>query len=93
MSSAGPINYATQAERRQAVRAAAPDCVKRIKKLNPGGVIVCHAPTFEALRLHLEQECPGLLLQDKALPFPIGNTRAEFVKGVRNALGSLPRGM
>lgn len=83
-----PVDKLTSGERRRARREHVAALVEQAQALEPGGVIVCHAPTFEEVASALR--AAGLpLLHDDALPFPLGNTRARFVAGVRVALGSL----
>jgi hypothetical protein len=80
-----PVNKLRPAERSRALRKHAPEVVSRAKELGPAGIIVCHTPTFRAVapRLH-ERGLP--LLHQSAIPFPLGNKRAEFVAGFRAAL-------
>lgn len=81
-----PVDKLTSGERRRARREHVAELVEQAQALAPKGVIVCHAPTFaEAAPVLRAAGLP--LLHDEALPFPLGNTRAAFVVGLRAALG------
>jgi hypothetical protein len=84
-----PVDKLSERERRKARREHVADLVTAVRAIDPDGVIVCHAPTFNdaapALRV---ADVP--LLHSEALPFPLGNTRARFVSGTRAALGHWP---
>jgi hypothetical protein len=73
-----PVDKLTSGERRRARREHVTALVEQARALDPRGVIVCHAPTFAEAGLPL--------LHDAPLPFPLGNTRARFVAGVRAVL-------
>jgi hypothetical protein len=80
-----PVNELPSAERSAALRTHAPEVVARAADLSPRGIIVCHAPTFRAIAPLLRGH--GLaLLHETAIPFPLGNKRAEFVTRFRAAL-------
>jgi hypothetical protein len=83
-----PVNAATATMRAAARRQNVPDCVERAEQLQPSGIIVCHKPSFEALKQPLRRA--GLpLLHDKAINFPLGNWRADFVRDFRAAYAKL----
>lgn len=83
-----PVNHLGSGERRLVLRENAPACVATAKALQPRGIVVCHGPSFEILRKPLRDA--GLpLLHDDRIPFPLGNTRAEFVEKFRHALTRL----
>ena len=80
-----PVDKLTSGERRRARRAHVAALVEQAQMLDPEGVIVCHAPTFTEAAPALR--AVGLpLLHNEPLPFPLGNTRARFVAGVRAAV-------
>jgi len=79
-----PVDKLGSGDRRRARREHVSALVEQVRTLDPEGVIVCHAPTFADAAPALR--AAGLpLLHDAALPFPLGNTRAAFVAGVRAA--------
>lgn len=85
-----PVNALLPAIRRAALKASVEDCVRRVRVLNPDGIVICHTPTFGLLAgpfraAHLP------LLHDEAIPFPLGNKRSEFVEKVREATAGLLR--
>lgn len=80
-----PVNALSGAARRSALRANVDDCVKRATELQPEGIIICHGPSFALLKNPLN--AAGLpLLHDAPIPFPLGNTRAQFIEDVRSAI-------
>lgn len=80
-----PVDKLTLGERRRARREHVSTLIERVQRLDPEGVIVCHAPTFKEVAPALR--AVGVpLLHDEPLPFPLGNTRARFVAGVRAAI-------
>ncbi len=84
-----PVNGLPERERSNKRRIAVAKAVTRLQRLKPEGIVICHAKVFgdayEQLRL------AGLpVLHDRAIPFPLGNWRADFVAAVRKALASLP---
>lgn len=82
-----PVNKLTERLRRAARREHAPECVSRARALDPLGVVVCHAPSFDDLAEPMRRA--GVpLLHDDPIPFPLG-FRAEFIAGVRAAVGRL----
>ncbi|TQS94359.1 hypothetical protein EU811_00800 [Arthrobacter sp. TS-15] len=85
-----PVNAISPAARRAALMASVDDCVRRVKELNPDGILICHTPTFELLAGPLKAALLPLL-HDEAIPFPLGNKRSDFVKKVRQAVPELPR--
>lgn len=82
-----PVDKLTSSERRRTRREHVPALVEQVRALDPAGLIVCHAPTYSDAAPALR--AAGMpLLHDVPLPFPIGNTRADFVAGVRAALAA-----
>jgi hypothetical protein len=81
-----PVNKLTSGARSRALREAVPDCLARIGELRPEGVLVCHGPTFSALRGGLLQS-GAPLLHDEPIPFPLGNYRGRFCEMVREVVG------
>jgi hypothetical protein len=80
-----PVDKLTSRERRRARREHVATLIERAQAHDPEGVIVCHAPTFMDVAPALR--AAGVpLLHDEPLPFPLGNTRARFVAGVRAAV-------
>jgi hypothetical protein len=83
-----PINKLTSSEKRAAQRASVEDAVDRARALSPEGIIVIKKDVFALLDKPLRRA--GLpLLHDEGISFPLGNTRAEFVRDVRAARGRL----
>lgn len=83
-----PVNKLTSGERAKALRDNVASCVDRARALNPVGVIVCHAPSSKVLSEPLR--AAGLrLLHDEAIPFPLGNWRAQFASDVQAAIKRL----
>lgn len=81
-----PVNKLSSAARARAIKAAVPDLVDRCRELAPEkGVIICHGKVYAATASAL-REAGVLVLDDQPLPFPLGNWRAKFVAGFRNAL-------
>lgn len=73
-----PVNSLGSAERRQVLKGAVADCVARTRELEPTGVVIVKTDLFPLLAVPLVEA--GLsLLHDRPIPFPLGNTRAEFV--------------
>lgn len=81
-----PVNKLASGARSRALREAVPDCILRVGELRPEGVLVCHGPTFSALRGGLLQSAAPLL-HDVPIPFPLGNHRVRFCELVREAIG------
>jgi hypothetical protein len=80
-----PVDKLKAGERHSARRHHVQQLIQRARGLAPEAVIVCHAPAFIDIAPALTTA--GLqLLHDEPLPFPLGNTRARFVAGVREAL-------
>jgi len=81
-----PVNAKTKSERRRAIRENVDGLVARCRAVDPTvGVIICHGPVFDATVAPLRRA--GVrVLHDVALPFPLGNMRAEFVSGTRATL-------
>jgi len=85
-----PVDKLTSGARRRARRDHVAALVEQARALDPQGVIVCHAPTYADAAPALR--AAGLtVLHDDPLPFPLGNTRARFVAGVRTALAGSGR--
>lgn len=83
-----PVNRLSDAERRRHLHEAVPGCVARASALDPVGVVVVKADLYGMLARPLG--AAGLqLLQDRPLPFPLGNTRADFVSGFNRARSRL----
>jgi hypothetical protein len=84
-----PVNGANKkVERPRARRASVVDCVKRASAVKPDGIIVCHKPSFKLLNKPLR--VAGLpLLHSEGIPFPMGNWRADFVTGFRDAYAKI----
>jgi hypothetical protein len=84
-----PVNKASAWVRREAIARAVPALVERVLDLAPErGVVICHAKVYELAAPSLR--AAGVrILHDDALPFPLGNWRARFVSGLRQALESV----
>ena len=81
-----PINRDSRSARRAAIKAATPALVERCQDHDPRrGVIICHAEVYKAAASPLRQ-ADIAVLHDEPLPFPLGNWRAKFVRGFRQAL-------
>ena len=86
-----PINLKTLAERKQAIRDGVPELIRQVKKAAPSlGVIICHGLVYRECAAALRRSQIGVL-HNRALPFPLGNTRARFVAGTRRALAQAAR--
>jgi hypothetical protein len=80
-----PVNDLPPAERSQSRRAAVSGLLKRIEALAPRGIIICHQGTYDDIAdLLRAKRLP--VLHAEAIPFPLGNYRAQFAQGVRAAL-------
>ncbi|POH59628.1 hypothetical protein C3B59_17180 [Cryobacterium zongtaii] len=80
-----PVNHLGSGERRRVLRENAPACVAAAGALKPEGIVVCHGPSFEILCQPLRAAGLPLLHEDR-IPFPLGNTRAEFIEKFQRAL-------
>jgi hypothetical protein len=81
-----PINKTSSTARRTAIAAGVPRLVALCRELRPArGVVICHGKVYEAAAPAL-RDAGITLLHDEALPFPLGNWRAQFVAGMRRAL-------
>lgn len=81
-----PVNKEANSTRRRRIRAAVPSLVSRCKELAPTiGVLICFSPVYEEAAQRL-REAGVTVVHDAALPFPLGNLRAQFVEGTRLAL-------
>jgi hypothetical protein len=84
-----PVNHLGTSERSQARRAAVPSLIRRISKLSPRGIVICHTPTYRDIAEPLRaNNLP--VLHRAPIPFPLGNYRTGFAYAVRAALSSLP---
>jgi hypothetical protein len=83
---AEPINARTLAARRQAIRSNVVKLVEQCERIAPAvGVILCHSIVFKQAAEPLRAASLPVL-HTTPLPFPLGNTRARFVAGMRVAL-------
>lgn len=84
-----PVNDVSSKKQRKAIlRENVPGCIERARALNPDGIILCSSDVFDALALPLREA--GLpLLHTRALSFPLGNVRDQFVAGFREAFARL----
>jgi hypothetical protein len=83
-----PINKRSQGQRRAAIRDAVPRLVQRCKELSPErGVVICHGVVYDLVASPL-REGGVPVLHDVPLPFPLGNWRAQFVSGFREAVAA-----
>jgi hypothetical protein len=81
-----PINHLPPGPRRAAITAAAPQLVDRCRDLAPRrGVIICHRVAYQLTASNL-RDAGVRVLHDQPLPFRLGNWRADFVTGLRQAL-------
>lgn len=84
-----PVDKLSSKERAKARRDHAAACVVLACALAPAGIIVCHQPSFNVLEKPLRTaKLP--LLHETAIPFPLGNHRAEFVVATKAARARLP---
>jgi hypothetical protein len=85
-----PVNSLGSSARRRAHRENTGALVETALALDPGGIIVCHRPTYRAVSGPLRRA--GLrLLHDQPIPFPTGNWRERFALDVRAASARLVR--
>lgn len=84
-----PVNDVSSKKQRKAIlRENVSGCIERARALNPDGIILCSNDVFDALALPLREV--GLpLLHTRALSFPLGNVRDQFVAGFREAYARL----
>lgn len=83
-----PVNALSGSERFRALRANVAGCVERARMLDPDGVVVVKKDVFRLLAEPLR--AAGLpLLHSEGISFPLGNTRAEFVRDFTAAVGRL----
>lgn len=81
-----PINKLGSAARARAIAAGVPRLAERCVELAPElGVIICHGKVYAAAA-QLLRESRVVILHDEPLPFPLGNWRAAFISGFRQAL-------
>jgi hypothetical protein len=83
-----PVNARTTSERRRAIRDNAPVVIERCRQLDPSiGIAICHSVVYDELA-PLLRSARLRVVHDTPLPFPLGNTRARFVAGLRAALAA-----
>jgi hypothetical protein len=81
-----PINHLPPGPRRVAITAAVPELVTRCRALAPRrGVIICHRVVYQLTSSGL-RDAGVRVLHEGPLPFPLGNWRAQFIAGLREAL-------
>jgi hypothetical protein len=81
-----PVNHLPPGPRRAAITAAVPQLVARCRDLAPRrGVVICHRVVYQLAAPSLRHAGVGVL-HDQPLPFPLGNWRAQFIAGFRQAL-------
>lgn len=75
-----PINYLDGRPRRDAIRSAVPGLIARCQEAAPAvGVFVCKAPVYDLVAPGLR--AAGLTVLNRTpAPFPLGNTRTQFVE-------------
>jgi hypothetical protein len=75
-----PINHMEPGARQHAIQEAVPDLIERCRQLAPAdGVFICAKPVHKAVT-HLLRQANITILNKSPAPFPLGNTRAEFVR-------------
>ncbi len=81
-----PIDKRTTAARRREIAMAAPALVERVQRVAPTlGVVICHGVVFKQVAPAMRRA--GVrVLHERPLPFPLGNWRADFGAGLRDAL-------
>ena len=81
-----PVKKMKAAERKATIASSVPRLIERCIELSPErGVLICHAKVFSAVAPALRDA--GIhVLHDRAIPFPLGNWRAKFVAGFRDAI-------
>lgn len=68
------------------MKATAPQLAERCQEFDPPvGVLICHSVVHRAVAETLKGDRVRLL-HDRPLPFPLGNTRQQFVDCARAAL-------
>lgn len=83
-----PVDKLSSKDRAKARRDHAAACVEAARAIAPAGIVVCHQPSFDVLEKPLRAaNLP--LLHDAAIPFPLGNHRAQFVVATKAALDEL----
>jgi hypothetical protein len=81
-----PVNHLLPGPRRAAITNAVPQLVARCRELAPRrGAIICHRVVYQLTAPSL-RDAGVRVLHDQPLPVPLGNWRAEFVAGLRQAL-------
>jgi len=75
-----PVNRLGSSERRRAIREAVPMLIERTREAQPSaGVFICTTPIHK-VAAGLMRAAGVTVLNTTAAPFPLGNTRAEFVR-------------
>ena len=83
-----PVNRATRPARVRMLRESVPGCVDRALALRPDGVVLVSRDVHEFLAQPLRDA--GLrVLNDEAVPFPLGSWRSAFVSRFRSAVHAL----
>lgn len=83
-----PVDKLSSKDRAKARRDHASACVDSARAVAPAGIVVCHQPSFDVLAKSLRAaRLP--LLHETAIPFPLGNHRAQFVIATKAALARL----
>ena len=81
-----PVNKLGGPARSLAIKKGVPQLIARCIALRPErGTIICHGKVYAATAQAL-RDAGVPILHHEALPFPLGNWRARFVKGFRRAL-------
>lgn len=82
-----PVNKLRPSERAVAIRKSLPDLLERCRVLAPErGVITCKKNIYDEVAPTL-RAAGVAVLNTRPLPFPLGNTREDFVRGFHEALG------
>lgn len=83
-----PVNHLRSSERRQAIRDAVPALIERARLAQPSvGAFVCTTPIHQAAAAPM-RTAGVTVLNTTPAPFPLGNTRAEFVRCWRRDIPS-----
>jgi hypothetical protein len=74
-----PVNHLDTGARSQLIRNSVPGLIHRAQSAAPSvGVFICKAPLYDMIARSLEV-ADVIVLNRGPAPFPLGNTRAEFV--------------
>jgi len=81
-----PVNRWPRRERRRAIREGVPGLIDRCRAVAPArGIVICHGEVYKLTAAPLR--AAGVhVLHEEALPFPLGNWRSRFVRGLRESL-------